>query len=422
MEETTGSSTLPLFHSYSPPLPVKLLILSQEFPPGPGGLGTHAFEVARNLHRLGWDIRVVTHQDNASEESIVAFNKEQPFAIRRIPRRGGPVRSILHRWAIAGSEIRGFRPDLLMATGDRANYVAALLARRFRTPWVAIEHGVIPRGIERRIKRWTYATADALVCVSDYTWRQTEKMGVHPKRLEVIPNGADAERFRRMPLEDIAEFRESLGLLRKRILLTVGSVSVRKGQDTVIRALPRIMEDVPEATYLCAGVKLTADQFTDLASELGVGHTVRFLGPVNNEEVVKLMNAADIFLMTSRHTGDEFEGYGIAAVEAALCGIPSIVTGDSGLGEAIVDGTTGFCVPQNDPAAVAESVLRLLGDEGLRSTMGEAARIRALAEQTWQQRVARYDVLFRRLIEARGCIEIHDPKQSPERNLPPGAD
>ena len=380
---------------------MRCLILSQEFPPGPGGLGTHAFEVARHLVRLGWNVVVATNQDYASDAAIEDFNGQQPFTVRRIPRNEVPFASLVDRWKIGQKEIGSFNPAIVMATGDRANYVAADLGRKHNVPWVAIEHGTLPRGLERRVKLAAYAQADALVCVSGYTWDQARKMGVCPRRLAIIPNGADADRFRLLPEEDARAARRDLNLDDRRILLTVGSVTHRKGQDTVIRALSRILEQTPDALYLCAGVKKAADEFAELAEKLGVGRSVRFLGAVSNPEIVRLMNLADVFLMTSRHTGDEFEGYGIAAVEAALCGTPSIVTGDSGLAEAIVDGVTGITVPQNDADATAAAVSRLLCDEPLRQRMGEAARIRALEEQTWATRVTHYDTLFREVIASR---------------------
>jgi phosphatidylinositol alpha-1,6-mannosyltransferase len=361
-------------------------------------LGTHAFELARQLTRLGWTISVLSNQDHRPDEEIVRFNAAQSIKIRRVPRRAIPLASIVERWKEANAEIAGFQPDLLMATGDRAVYVAADLAAKYRVPWVAIEHGTIPRGIEWRLKRWAYGRADLLVCVSNYTWRQAEQNGISPKRLVIIPNGADSARFRPLDAATVQRIKSRLQLEGKRILLTVGSVSHRKGQDNVIRALPRILERFSNTVYVCAGVDLAGDEFADLARLHSVRDSVRFLGPIGNDEIVDLMNAADIFLMTSRHTGDEFEGYGIAAVEAALCGTPSIVTGDSGLREAIVEDVTGLTVPQNDPGSIANCVIRLLDDETLRLTMGEAAHEHASREQTWEHRARNYDEIYRSVL------------------------
>ncbi len=102
--------------------------------------------------------------------------------------------------------------------------------------------------------------------------------------------------------------------------------------------------------------------------------------------------------MTSRRTADgDVEGYGIAAIEAALCGKPSVVSSDSGLQEAIEPGKTGIAVAQNDADAVAGAVTSLLEDPPLRKRMGEDARIRAERDQTWAVRVRAYDALLRDL-------------------------
>jgi phosphatidylinositol alpha-1,6-mannosyltransferase len=104
--------------------------------------------------------------------------------------------------------------------------------------------------------------------------------------------------------------------------------------------------------------------------------------------------------MTSQHTATgDFEGFGIAVVEAALCGKPAVVSGNSGLEEAVVDGETAFVVPQSDPVATAGALMSLLADEPLRIRFGKAARQRAMAEQTWAARAAAYDQLLRTVNE-----------------------
>ncbi|MBK8023991.1 MAG: glycosyltransferase [Chloroflexi bacterium] len=129
---------------------------------------------------------------------------------------------------------------------------------------------------------------------------------------------------------------------------------------------------------------------------------VHFLGRQPLDEVVRCMNAADVFVITSRTTADgDFEGYGIVVVEAALCGTPSVVSANSGLVEAIEDGRTGIAVAPEDPEDTARGIRRLLDDDALRQTMGERARTRAPAEQTWGQRAAECDRVFRALIAPR---------------------
>jgi phosphatidylinositol alpha-1,6-mannosyltransferase len=182
-----------------------------------------------------------------------------------------------------------------------------------------------------------------------------------------------------------------LGLEDAQVLLTVGSVTERKGQDVVIRALPHILEQVPDAHYLIAGAPNKQLDFEQLAHSLGVGEHIHFLGQVPSDLLVRIMNSCDVFIMTSKHTEDgDFEGYGIAVVEAALCGKPAVVADNSGLVEAIVHGQTGLAVSEGDELATAEAVLEILKNDELRLTMGQAARERALSEQTWANRIKEY--------------------------------
>jgi phosphatidylinositol alpha-1,6-mannosyltransferase len=103
--------------------------------------------------------------------------------------------------------------------------------------------------------------------------------------------------------------------------------------------------------------------------------------------------------MTSVNTpGGDVEGYGIAVVEAALCGKPAVVSEGSGLTEAVQDKVTGLVVPQNDPRAAAEALITLLKDKSIRQRMGAAARRRALAEQTWSVIAQAYDRVLRQYL------------------------
>jgi phosphatidylinositol alpha-1,6-mannosyltransferase len=222
--------------------------------------------------------------------------------------------------------------------------------------------------------------------------------GVAAARTLVIPNGADHTRFVLLPAEDARAVRRELGLQGARLLITVGNVTERKGQDTVVRALPAILREAPSTHYLVVGLPTRGEELQNLARELGLADRVHLLGRTEAGLLVRLLNAADVLVMTSRRTSSgEVEGYGIAAVEAALCGLPSVVAGGSGLAEAVQDRVTGLVVPPDDEGATAAAVLLLLGDEAARKEMGERARRRAETEQTWHRSVQRYAEVVRSL-------------------------
>lgn len=395
---------------------MRLLLLTSEFPPGPGGIGTHALQLARQFFELGWDVSVITSQNYAATADIETFNQAQPFPVVRLPQLKGAPLKAAYRWRIVSRWIRQWRPDIMLASGDRDVLLCAQLARRYRLPWVAVEHGRIPPRWERPLKRWAFQQATSVVSVSLYSWQRLLRLGVKPRSGRVITNGADASRFKIISAQEVTEFKAGTGLNQGRILLTVGNVSDRKGQDVVIRALPGIIEQVPDAHYFMAGLPTKEKQFARLADELGVASHVHFLGQVDDAKLVGLFNCCDVFVMTSRHTVDEFEGFGIAVVEAALCGKPAVVSRDSGLAEAIDDGVTGISVPEGDVQATADAIISLLQDNALRKRMGEAAQRRALAQQTWVQCAQQYDALFRHLLET----EAHSATLGAQASLPAG--
>jgi phosphatidylinositol alpha-1,6-mannosyltransferase len=363
---------------------MRLLFAASEFPPGPGGIGTQADQIARQLSVLGWDVRVIAPQDYTSEADIAGFNAELPYRLLRIDARPGSVERFLQRIRLIVGESRRWRPDILLASGQRTVWLATLLTRFYKRRLAVIVHGSelgSPGSLMRAISRWAVNRAEGVIAVSEFTRQQMLDAGISPARCGVIPNGADPDLFRPCPTEHI----ESPNLL------TVGHVSPRKGQDVVVRALPAILRQVPDTQYTVAGLPTGAEALIELAEQLGVADHVHILGRVDAAALVDLYNQCDVFVLTSRATSTgDIEGYGIVVVEAALCGKPSVVTLNSGLVEAIRDGETGLAVPQNDPEAAAEAILSLLLDREKRLSMGRTARERAVAEQTWAKRAQAY--------------------------------
>src|SRR4030095_9748159 len=377
-----------------------LLVLSSEFPPGPGGIGTHACQVALNLQLMGWNVAVVSPQAYVGQAEAEAFNSTLPFPVHRIPSGRVMLREAVRRWIEVRRVVREFKPDVLIGTGDRMAYLAGVVAWWFRLPWVAIEHGRKPDGFESAVKRYFFGRADETVCVSQYTLGRLLEMGIGPDHLTVITNGADHKRFKQLPDAEVDAVRRDLTPLGAKWLMTVGTVSDRKGQDLVIRALPAVLKQVPSVHYLCVGLPLKQVEFSALAKQLGVDEHVHFAGNVPAAQLVPLLNCADLFVLTSRRTTDQWEGFGVAVIEAALCGKPAVVSVDSGLAEAIINGVTGIGVPENDQHATASAIVRLMREQSERERMGEAARQHALACQTWAQKAVLYDAVLKRVAQA----------------------
>jgi phosphatidylinositol alpha-1,6-mannosyltransferase len=380
---------------------VKLLLLSIEFPPGPGGLGALAYQAALNLTRLGWQVCVATPQTHASQEEIEAFNQNQPFEILRFEYQGSFLLEAASRFAATSRRIARMRPDLLLSIGGQPTWLGAILSITQRLPLAAVGVGseFLFAGAARQLTRLGFSRASQILFISNYTRQLALAAGIRAPVNSVIPLGADQAVFQ--PDLPTAHLRNALGLADARLLLTVGRVCERKAQDVVIRALPLVLEQQPDVRYVIVGLPVDQQKLEDLSRQVGVFDQVVFAGKVSQQELPEFYNLSDLFVLVSRRTNQgDVEGFGIAVLEAALCGKPAIVSRHSGLEETIINGETGLLVPPEDPQATAQAILKLLGDDDLRRRMGQAAMHNAQKFATWEKRISEYDRILKSLIRS----------------------
>jgi glycosyltransferase involved in cell wall biosynthesis len=150
----------------------------------------------------------------------------------------------------------------------------------------------------------------------------------------------------------------------------VANFKAAKDHPTLLAAAARVRERVPEVRFVLIGQGPLEPETRRLAAELGLEGTVVFTG--FRTDAHRLLAALDVFTLSST-----YEGLPIALIEAMALGRPAVVTRVGGVPEVLGDGAQGLLVPPRDPAALADGLLRLLGDPGLRDRMGAAARARA---------------------------------------------
>jgi phosphatidyl-myo-inositol dimannoside synthase len=368
----------------------RILFCSTEYPPDTGGLGTYIYEMARGLHELGWEVEVVTLQQFTSEDQINSFNAQQPYKIHRLQHKND-VKTIRHA-------VTHFRPDFVIATDLPCTWHCWRVCVQKNIPLIAIGMGSEFRQspyLRRLLKQLVYNTCFHIVPISHYTAALMRKIGIAPRGQTIIYPGGDANLNR--PNVDSDFLRERYNLSAKKVLLTMGTLSPRKGQDVVLKALPTILQKHPDVNYVMVGRDRTEGQFARLAHELDVEKAVTFTGMIPDREKAAFYNLAEVCLITSRNTPGDVEGYGIVVIEAALCGRTTIGTYGTGVEETMIQGETGILIPQNTPTDTAAAVIRLLDDDALRRKLEVLAHQRALKECTWETRVQEFDSLLRRL-------------------------
>lgn len=380
---------------------MKLMLLSIEFPPGPGGIGTLAFHLADQMSRRGWEVTVLSPQNYAAQKEVEEFNASQTFEIYRNTYVGPFVAEAADRLLTSYRVALKQGPNIIVGIGEQAVWLGSTLSFLLRRPFLAIGCGTeFSRGsnLRHKMTSFSFGRAKAIVSISLYTEFLMKRIGIKDGDIKVIQPGADSQIFR--PDLDTTELRRQLGLEEGRVILTVGQVSKRKGQATVVRALPMILEECGPVTYLIAGIPTRRSEIAKLATELGVRKHVRLLGSVPYGLLPYLYNLADVFVLASQQSefGD-VEGYGIVVVEAALCRTPAVVTDHGGLSETVLDKKTGIIVESNKPAETAAAICRLLKDDQLLQKMGNAAKDYSHEKNTWKNRGEEYHELLDSIVD-----------------------
>ena len=201
-------------------------------------------------------------------------------------------------------------------------------------------------------------------------------------RMVKLTPGVDELLFR--PGLDSAEIRQQLGFKDRPLIVTVGRLTPRKGQDRLIEALPHIRKRVGDAALLICGEGPYRARLEAKIRELNLSEHVRMVGRVPLSDLPRYLSAGQVFAMPSRnrHAGLEVEGLGIVYLEASACGIPVIAGNSGGAPDAVREGITGFVVDGQDQMALVERSVTLLEDQSLAKRMGAAGR--AFVEEKWR--------------------------------------
>ncbi|QHY95087.1 GDP-mannose-dependent alpha-(1-6)-phosphatidylinositol monomannoside mannosyltransferase [Streptomyces sp. S4.7] len=378
----------------------KTLIVTNDFPPRPGGIQAFLHNMALRLDPGEIVVYASTWKRGAEgAEATAAFDAEQPFTVVRdrttmllpTPRVTGRAVGLLREHGCESVWFGAAAPLGLMGPALRRAG-----ARRIVATSHGHEAGWAQLPAARRLLRRIGEGTDTITYLGEYT-RSRIAAALTPEaagRMAQLPPGVDDKTFH--PASGGDAVRERLGLAHRPVVVCVSRLVPRKGQDTLILAMPAILARIPDAVLLIVGGGPYAKELRKLAAETGVGDSVRFTGPVPWSELPAHYGAGDVFAMPcrTRRGGLDVEGLGIVYLEASATGLP-VVAGDSGgAPDAVLDGETGWVV-RGGPAAVAaeesaDRIVTLLRDPELRERMGR--RGRAWVEDRW-----RWDLLATKL-------------------------
>ncbi|MEK6609583.1 MAG: glycosyltransferase family 4 protein [Gemmatimonadota bacterium] len=393
------------------------LFVTQNYAPELGGIARLHVELCRRLAHAG-GVRVSTvYQGDA-----LAFDRGEGYPIERMPfARAGAKRLVSQlRWArrlVA-------QPGAVLHCGNirPAGYAVWYAHRRTAVPYLVYAYGLDLVKEWRKItdhplKRWAarriLGDSAGIVAISAWSAELARTVmreaGVRrPPPVAAIDLGTDPAFFR--PDRDTGSLRRRFGFGDAPLLLTVARLVPHKGQDVALRALAALP---PNVRYLVVGAGDDAGRLAAIAEQAGVADRVVFAGSLSDDEIAEAYATATVYVGLSREEGVQAEGFGIAFVEAAASGTPSVAGDSGGVRSAVRDGETGFLVPPTDPAAAAAAIRRLLGDPTLLFKTGRAARQAVETHYNWD-RFARETVEFADRVTAvlpNGSGASHGPRR-----------
>ncbi len=370
---------------------MRILLLSEIFPPKTGGSGRWFWEMYRRLPRE-W-VAIAAGDDPAAE----AFDRSHDTPLHRVP-------LTMNEWGVVSLSgslgyLRALRRLRTLVREEQVTSVHSgrclpegVMARALKSlcgvPYVCYVHGddVRSASLSRELSwlvRWVFSGAEYLVANCNNTAKiLVDEWGQPPTHLAVLHPGVDTRRF--APARRDPAVRERLGWGERRVILTVGRFQTRKGQDRMILALASIRDAIPDVLFVIVGDGETRSQLEGLVADQEVEAHVQFLGELPDEELIQCYQQCDLFALPNRQVGTDIEGFGMVLLEAQACGRPVLAGASGGTSETLREGATGVLVECSDPSTLAAGVVDLLIDPERMDRMGEEARRWAVDQFDWE--------------------------------------
>jgi glycosyltransferase involved in cell wall biosynthesis len=288
---------------------------------------------------------------------------------------------------------------------DYKSDLFAYLVRRWlwrrRLALLSTAHAWVMLGLRgdlyRRLDLFLMRHFDHVIAVSHATKHEMETAGIPASLISVIHNAIDPETW--SPQRVTGNLREELDLGQAfPVVGYVGRIMPEKDLDTWLRAAALVAQKYSQARFVLVGDGrdgATQHQLQQLAVSLEIANQVIFLG--YREELLPVYATFDIFMLSSRR-----EGLPNSILEGMAMGLPVVTTDVAGAKELVVNGQTGFVLPQGDVHGLAHAIINLADDHRLRGCMGQAGRQRVKGGFSFNRRLQLVEELYERTLRRKG--------------------
>ncbi len=385
------------------------LLVSENFPPRVGGTSRWFYEIYRRLPREHFAVAAgetagQDEFDRARELEVTrvplsfrSWGIGHPAGIRSYGRAASLIRRLVKTRRIAALHCGRCLPEgliaLLVSYVSRVRYLCYVHGEELEYAWGSRELAWLTRRVMQH--------AEILIANSQNT-RQVlcDTWGLPRRRVRVLHPGVDTTRF--VPAPRDVSVRGPLGWNDRTVILTAGRLQKRKGHDQMLRALGAIRKQIPDILYAIVGDGEERDALGAQVAHGGLADHVRFLGPQNDEGLVRCYQQCDLFVLPNRQVGNDLEGFGMVLLEAQACGRPVVAGASGGTAETMRIPETGRVVSCDETHALASVCIELLSDRPRLADMGRAAHEWIVERFDWSVLSREADRIFQVIPPDRG--------------------
>lgn len=356
---------------------MRVCMFSEFFLPYVGGGQVHVYELSKALTKLGCEVHVICNamENCRNHEEISGIHIHRVGIVGKVGSIHRRSRYILSSQKKAREIHRKNRLDIIHAHVPAGAIAGVMAGKTLGLPIVTTIHTLyfkvrgfteemppLSKYMEKFIVKLPH---DKIIAVSRVIAKQLKGLGIAAEKIEIIPNGVNLRMFN----PKASSVRHRLGIKDGSVVSFFGRLWKVKGVEFLIKAVPLIVEKIPNAKFLIIGDGPQKESLMKLADDLNVSKYVKFCRSISYSEMPAYIKASDCVVLPSL-----MEGLPITALEAMGCGVPVIATRVGGTPEVVEDGKNGFLIEPRRPKSIAEKLIQLLKDEKLRKRMGEAGR------------------------------------------------
>ena len=354
------------------------LLITLDFWPNRGGVANYYYNLVKNFPR---DNIFILTSAKKEDSNLRIYNQPLLYNL------------IWPQWLCALKTtiklIKKHNVEILWA-GDLlpSGTVTYIVHKLFKTPYFVSLHGLDIIDSQKKLRKRKLVkkilnNAKFITVNSQCTKNLLKDIVKDQNKIKIIYPGI-SEKFTTIENIKLNKIKDKYKLEGKKIILTTGRLVHRKNQQLVIDLFRELLEIIPNLNYLIIGDGPQKKDYNLKIKAYGLEDNIKILSNIENDEIPYFYKLSDIFVMVSKTSSDDIEGFGIVYLEAGIFSKPVIASTQGGSKEAVLENETGLLIKENDPEALKDAIIKLLKDKKLANKLGNNAQRRIKEKFLWK--------------------------------------